>query len=242
MYELSGSEEVLLLAGPAQRGLLESHLRHRLEAEDVTLHLFHDLDTLRAHVALHPSSVALLHAGPDASLSLLRELRAGSNVPVIVVLPEEADESDRLLGFDAGADDVVVEPLSTLELAARLRALRRRARPPAPGVRITFGPLEVDLTAREVHVNGRSVPLTAQEFNLLAFLAANPRQTFSRRELLDGAWRVTAEWNDRATVTEHVRRLRRKLQPEAAGPDSWITTVHGIGYRFDPPERVRAGA
>ena len=89
----------------------------------------------------------------------------------------------------------------------------------------------IDRAAHRVMVNGSAVDLTPKEFDLLAFLAATPDQVFTREELLEHVWGSTQEWQDPATVTEHVRRLRLKLEPDAANP-RWLHTVRGIGYRF----------
>jgi two-component system, OmpR family, phosphate regulon response regulator PhoB len=241
MYNSNSGDEVLLLAAPPERQRLEAQLRTRLTAEGVELRSFEDVLTLGSYIVRHPGNVVLLGADVTAIIEVVRQAQTLAVATTLVVLPAGSDESDQLLAFDLGADDVMIAPCSTLEMVARLRALRRRARPTDPGVRVVFGPLEVDLTASEVRVEGQLVRLTAQEFSLLAFLVSNPRHTFTRRELLHGAWKHTAEWNDRATVTEHVGRLRRKLATPAVGAGHWITTVHGIGYRFDPPEPARVG-
>ena len=91
--------------------------------------------------------------------------------------------------------------------------------------------LEVDTGAREVRVDGQPVELSRREFDLIAFLASSPGQAFTRRELLDGVWHSSGEWQTPSTVTEHVRRIRLKLQTRADVP-SWLVTVRGTGYRF----------
>ncbi len=171
---------------------------------------------------------------PDADgLDVLTEMRQVSFVPAIIVSGRAA-EADRVLGLQSGADDYIVKPFSPRELAARVEAVLRRARttePPAS--RLQFGDLEIDMASREVFVDGASVVLTRQEFDLLAELASRPRRACSREELLDWAWGSSAEYQDPATVTEHVRRLRIKLEDEA-GSAAHIVTVRGVGYRFDP--------
>jgi DNA-binding response OmpR family regulator len=96
-----------------------------------------------------------------------------------------------------------------------------------------FGPLVIDPGARDVLLNGQSVELTAREFDVLAFLAASPRQVFTRNHLLEQVWDSSAEWQDPATVTVHVRRIRQKIEADAQNP-RWIVTVWGVGYRFEP--------
>jgi DNA-binding response OmpR family regulator len=114
----------------------------------------------------------------------------------------------------------------------------RRARPAAtpevqaPTSGLTFGELRIDLTTREVERAGELIELTAMEFNLLAFLASSPRQVFSRQQLLQNVWSSSSEWQDEATVTEHIRRVRRKIEVDPDHP-RWITTVRGVGYRFE---------
>jgi DNA-binding response OmpR family regulator len=163
---------------------------------------------------------------------VLAEMRRTLDVPVIFVTARGA-EPDRVHGLRIGADDYVVKPFSYPELAARIDNILRRVGPkPAPAA-WTFGPLRVDSTGREVHVDGQLVPTTAKEFDLLAFLAASPRQVFTREELLRQVWSSSSEWQDPATVTEHVRRLRLKIEAEPDRP-RWIVTVRGVGYRFDP--------
>jgi DNA-binding response OmpR family regulator len=163
---------------------------------------------------------------------VLAEMRRTLDVPVIFVTARGA-EPDRVHGLRIGADDYVVKPFSYPELAARIDNILRRVGPKAAPAAWTFGPLRVDSTGREVHVDGQLVPTTAKEFDLLAFLAASPRQVFTREELLRQVWSSSSEWQDPATVTEHVRRLRLKIEAEPDRP-RWIVTVRGVGYRFDP--------
>jgi DNA-binding response OmpR family regulator len=150
------------------------------------------------------------------------------------------DDADRVVGLKMGADDYVVKPFSAAELSARIESLLRRAdvaRPaPAPAARarrLLFDGLEIDLDTREVVVQGRTADTTAKEFDLLSFLAASPRQVFSRQQLLEHVWASSSEWQSEATVTEHIRRLRQKIEADADQP-RWVTTARGVGYRFEP--------
>jgi DNA-binding response OmpR family regulator len=97
---------------------------------------------------------------------------------------------------------------------------------------LVFGELKIDLDTHEVERSGELIELTAMEFNLLAFLASSPRQVFSRQQLLQNVWASSSEWQDEATVTEHIRRVRRKIEADPDHP-RWITTVRGVGYRFE---------
>ncbi|MEE8491676.1 MAG: response regulator transcription factor [Acidimicrobiia bacterium] len=160
-------------------------------------------------------------------LDVLSEVRRRGEVPVIL-LTANGEESERVRGLDLGADDYVVKPFSPRELSARVRSVLRRSAATTDSP-IQIGELVVDPRSRNVEVAGSQRDLTRREFDLLAFLAANPGHVFSRSQLLDQVWDSSAEWQDPATVTVHVRRLRNKLGDE---PERWIQTVWGVGYRF----------
>jgi DNA-binding response OmpR family regulator len=167
-------------------------------------------------------------------LTILRQLRSTGDVPVIL-LTARAEEVDRVLGLELGADDYVVKPFSARELVARVRSVLRRAtiKPSTNGDAVLdFGELRIELLSREVTVDGRRVELTPKEFDLLAVLAGSPRQVFSRRQLLAQVWDSAPEYQDAATVTVHVGRLRQKLERDPENP-RWITTLWGVGYRFE---------
>lgn len=163
---------------------------------------------------------------------VLAEVRKRLDLPVILVTGRGA-EPDRVLGLRMGADDYVVKPFSNAELVARIDTIlqRRRVRP-AGSVR-RYGPLHIDLNSHEVLIDGRLIATTQKEFELLTFLSSSPRQVFSREQLLQQVWDSSAQWQDQATVTEHIRRLRLKIEPRPDRP-RWLITVRGAGYRFDP--------
>jgi DNA-binding response OmpR family regulator len=168
-------------------------------------------------------------------LDVLGDLRRTSNVPVILV-SALGEEADRVLGLKMGADDYVVKPFSAAELSARIESVLRRARPPAGAPAsngLAFDGLVIDLQTRDVTVGGEKADMTAKEFDLLAFLATSPRQVFSREQLLQQVWGSSSDWQSDATITEHVRRLRRKIEDDPDNP-RWITTIRGVGYRFEP--------
>ena len=174
---------------------------------------------------------------PMASgLDVLRAVRRHSTIPVIL-LTARGDEADRVAGLEAGADDYVVKPFSSRELAARVRGVLRRTRPEAADearlAPLDFGEMRLDRAAREVRMDGRLVELTPKEFDLLAHLAGHPRQVFSRAELLEQVWESSIDYQDPATVTVHVRRIRQKIESDPDTP-RWIATVWGVGYRFEP--------
>jgi DNA-binding response OmpR family regulator len=164
-------------------------------------------------------------------LEILEEIRAEDG-PAVIVLTARGHEADRILGLELGADDYVVKPFSPRELAARVKSVLRRANPPPPQATMEFVDLIIDPTRREVTVRNEVVDLTPREFDLLAFLAASPGQVFSRPQLLEHVWDSSPHWQDSATVTVHVRRIRHKIERDPTEPD-WIQTVWGLGYRFD---------
>ncbi len=164
---------------------------------------------------------------------LLGHIRRGSDVPVIM-LTARSSETDRVAGLELGADDYVVKPFSARELAARVRTvLRRYQRQGIPTAPLEFGELRIDPGTREATVDGVDAELTAREFDLLHFLASSPRQVFSRAQLLAAVWDSRPEWQDPATVTVHVRRLRTKIDRDPSAPRH-LVTVRGAGYRFEP--------
>lgn len=155
------------------------------------------------------------------------------HVPILIITGAES-ESDRVLGLELGADDYVVKPFLPRELIARVRALLRRATPHrgAHADLVSFGDVTIDPHAREVVRDGRTVPLTSREYDLLWFLVRSPRQVFTREQLLRQIWHAEPGWQDVSTVTEHVHRLRRRLERDSSRPRH-ILTVRGVGYRFD---------
>jgi DNA-binding response OmpR family regulator len=165
-------------------------------------------------------------------LELCRWIRSRSDLPVIL-LTARGEEADRIVGLELGADDYVTKPFSPRELAARVRTVLRRAGgSPTRDEQLEFGDLEIDGASRIVTRAGAPVTLTAREFDLLWFLASNPRRVFSRSHLMDRVW-GHAPALDTGTVTVHIRRLREKLEADPAHP-AHLQTVWGVGYRFDP--------
>ena len=190
-------------------------------------------DARRAIAEAEPDLVVLdLEMPGEDGLDLLAGLRRTSDVPVILLTGRGA-EHERILGLKLGADDYLVKPFSPGELSARIGTILRRSRRATPDTGLDFGDLLIDKTTREVIVGGATVEMTAKEFDLLAFLAASPRQVFGREQLLQQVWGSSSDWQDDATVTEHVRRLRRKIEADPDQP-RWIKTVRGVGYRFEP--------
>ena len=163
-------------------------------------------------------------------LDVIRALRKVSNVPVVVVTAR-ADEADRVVGLELGADDYIVKPFSPKELVARVRAVLRRFDAARMGAElIRAGSIALDLPRREVRVDDRVVDLTATEFDLLHALARQPGRVFTRGQLLEAIHGVAFESYERA-IDAHVKNLRRKLEPQPQHPRI-LLTVHGVGYKL----------
>ena len=173
--------------------------------------------------------------GPDG-FEVCRRLRTCSDVYVIM-LSGRATEVDKLAGLSAGADDYLTKPFSPRELAARVQAVLRRPHDLAHAAgsnQRNLGSIDIDLSAREVRVDGSPIELTKIEFDLLAALTENVRQVRTRDQLRERVW--GGSWlADEHAVDVHMSNLRRKLR--AGGQDEMITTVRGIGYRFGPQRR-----
>jgi len=209
-------------------------LTRYLEMEGYTVEQVSDGGSALAAIASSRPDMVLLDLMLPAQdgLDILTRLRRNSDVPVIL-LTGRSSEADRILGLKLGADDYVVKPFSPGELTARISSVLRRTRRAAPQSVLQFDGLMLNLATREVTAGNLVVTTTAREFDLLAFLAASPRQVFSRQQLLANVWDSSREWQDPDTVTEHVRRIRRRIEPDPDHP-RWIRTVRGVGYRFDP--------
>ncbi|MFG2053319.1 response regulator transcription factor [Micromonospora sp. NPDC048930] len=172
-------------------------------------------------------------------LDVCRILRAESDIPILL-LTARTTEEDMLLGLDLGADDYLTKPYSPRELAARVRALLRRARVVSAGNRtvLRVGDLEVDTGRFEVRVGGRPVALTAKEFGILEVLAGEPGRAFTRAQIIDRAFGFDHFVLER-TVDAHVMNLRRKIEDDVAEP-RYVQTVYGRGYRLAEPEPAPA--
>jgi DNA-binding response OmpR family regulator len=169
-------------------------------------------------------------------LEITRRLRAHSDLPIIM-LTARKEETDRILGLEMGADDYIVKPFSPQELVSRVRAVLRRSQSSAAQQKSNEQPLDyanlrIDPVTRLVTVAGVEIALTAKEFDLLWFMASNPRQVFNRDQLLNGVW-GESEFIDPTTVTVHVRRVREKIEADPANPRH-LHTVWGVGYKFEP--------
>jgi len=166
-------------------------------------------------------------------LELCRWIRSRSDVPVIM-LTARGEETDRIVGLELGADDYVTKPFSPRELAARVRAVLRRAdgNGDVRDRRLEIGDLTIEAATREAAKGDTPLALTAREFDLLWFLASHPRRVFSREQLMDRVWGYSSAV-DTGTVTVHVRRLRAKIESDPSRPKH-LQTVWGVGYRLVP--------
>ena len=166
-------------------------------------------------------------------LTACNRIRQFSNVPIIL-LTAKADDIDKLMGFDNGADDYLTKPFNILELKARIRALLRRSgsveKAAAETNTLTIGSISLDLDARNAYKSGILADLTAKEFDVVEFLMRNPNRVYSREALLDTIWAYEYR-SDIRTVDVHIRRLREKLEENPAEP-KYIMTKWGVGYYF----------
>jgi len=222
-------DALVIDADAALRAVVASHLADM----DYEVAQASDAQTALSRLdAMAPDLVVVDVDLPDTDgFDVVRLVRRATDAPLIVITARSA-ETDRITGLDLGADDYVVKPLSVGELMARVRAVRRRTRAEAAEGGLRYADLLIDRRSREVRVGDSHVDLTQREFDLLAYLAASPGQVFSRDQLLDQVWGSSSAWQDAKTVTEHVRRLRLKLEVSRNGTD-WIRTVHGVGYAFN---------
>ncbi len=164
--------------------------------------------------------------------SVCREIRKVSNVPIIL-LTARGEEFDKLFGFELGADDYIVKPFSPKELIARVRALLRRSEIKVSDSTPCFkvGDITIDRLSREVTTKEREIILTNKEYELLCFLAANPKVVFTREQLLLKVWGYE-QYGDPRTVDTHIKKLREKLGVYS----SYISTMWGVGYKFEVPK------
>ena len=164
-------------------------------------------------------------------LEACMKIREFSNVPIIM-LTAKSEDADKLMGFECGADDYLTKPFNILELKARVRALLRRAAGTQRnrGAVLTAGDLSLNTEERVAIRDGKTVDLTAKEYDLIELLMRNPRRVYSRENLMNVVWGYTYA-GDYRTVDVHIRRLREKLEENPAEPDH-ILTKWGVGYYF----------
>lgn len=208
-------------------------LVHHLERDGFTPVIAKD-----GHQALRAIRVGVTLALIDIGLpgvdgfEVARTMRREGDTTAIIFITARAEELDRIVGFELGADDYVTKPFSPREVIARVRAVARRigVNPSERGVTLRLGRLEIDNSAREARIDGQDIGLKPREFALLTMFAQNSGVALSRDMLIERVWGFDFE-GDARTVDVHVRRLRSKLHDEHALPEC-IHTVHGFGYKF----------
>lgn len=218
---------------------LQEALRYRLEQDGYKVHSARDGEEgLELARETRPDIIILDIMLPVLDgLEVCRILRQETAVPVIM-LTAKGEEVDRVVGLELGADDYVVKPFSTRELLARMRAVRRRARPGGDAASqadaaavLRAGDLRVNQTSHTATLGDRTLALKPKEFSLLALLMSNPGRVFTRDRILERIWGF--DWvGDSRTVDVHVRRLREKIEADPSEP-ARIVTVRGVGYRFE---------
>ncbi len=168
-----------------------------------------------------------------SGLEVLRRRRQDGDHAAVIMLSARGEEEDRLIGLETGADDYVVKPFSPREVVLRVEALLRRTERLAGSSLvnqiITTGPVQIDLAVHAARIGDRALSLTTREFDLLAFLAAHPGQTYTKEELMRRVWGW--DFGDTSTVTVHVRRLREKVESDPSDP-RLVLTVGRAGYRM----------
>lgn len=189
------------------------------------------LSAVETAARIRPDLVVLDRMLPGIDgVEVCRRIRADRAVPVIM-LTALREEEDRIDGLEAGADDYLAKPFSPRELVLRVKSILRRSLPEfSPESILDAGDFRLDVSSRQLRLRGQPIALTIREFDLIAFLLKHPCQVFSREELLRAVWGW--EFGDLSTVTVHVRRLREKIELDAAHP-TVLSTVWGVGYRFD---------
>jgi DNA-binding response OmpR family regulator len=167
-----------------------------------------------------------------SGFDLCRQIRETSDVPILF-LSAKAGDADKIRGLGLGGDDYIVKSATPSEVVARVKAVLRRSGQSAPAVTLDFGRLLLDVRAHEVRVDGAPIPFTAREFEVLQLLAEHPRQVFTHEQLFERFW---GDYGDRHTVAVHIGRIRQKIERDAAQPE-YISTVWGVGYRFEGTRR-----
>ncbi len=213
--------------------LLVKGIRFNLQSEGYEVITgFNGIEAVQLTKSESPDLVILDVMMPEMDgLTACTKIREFSNVPVIY-LTAKADDMDKLMGFDRGADDYLTKPFNILELKARIRALLKRSgvAEKQKGNLLTIGSITLDLDARNAYSYGNLADLTAKEFDVIEFLMRNPNRVYSREVLLDTIWAYEYR-SDIRTVDVHIRRLREKLEPNPASP-AYILTKWGVGYYF----------
>jgi DNA-binding response OmpR family regulator len=229
--EASASERGLRVLVVEDDGDVAGLVRDFLEADGFEVALALDGEQALAELHPEPDCVLLDVMLPgESGFEVCRKIRERSDVPVLFLSARDGDV-DKIRGLGLGADDYVVKSATPAEVVARIKAVLRRSsiERGLHGRRLKYGRLEIDVSAREVSLDGRPVRTTPREFDLLRVLAGHPRHVFGRERLFELVW---GSYGDRSAVPVYIRRLREKLEDNPAEP-RLIVTVWGAGYRFD---------
>ena len=225
----------VILVVDDEREIVASVSDYLREAGYHPIPAFNGESALSAFEAEEPALVILDLGLPDINgIDVAREIRRRSQVP-IVMLTARSQEIDRILGFELGADDYITKPFSPRELVLRVQALLRRTSNPTVEAPVQIGNLVVDLSGREVRLDGAPIDLTATEFDLLAFLVRRPSRVFTRMQLL----KEVQGYNTPAlirNIDNHIMNLRRKIETDPTYSPQIIKTVYGVGYKLVLPE------
>lgn len=214
-------------------------ITHSLEQEGYKVMAAQDgEEAVRLATTLHPDLVIMDIMMPKLDgLEASQKIKAKVDVPIIILSAKD-DVVDKIVGFKMGIDDYQTKPFSPAELALRVKAVLRRSKGSQEQKRnkeiLEYPHVYIEYATRLVRIWGQEISLTAKEFDMLWLMASHPSQIFSRLQLLEKIWESHYE-GDEDTVTVHVRRLRRKIEQDAANPDL-IKTVWGVGYKFEAPK------
>ena len=204
---------------------LSSSLKELLESENFKTTCSRDLKNARKEMKAAPDAVVLDWHLPDGQgIDLLREWRNSGNQTPVLLLTAKSDVVDKVLGLELGADDYLTKPFEPRELLARLRVQLRKSNINNEHV-VESGPIRLDFRNKEVSYLGKIVDLTKMEFQLLQLFLENPKQVFSREELLNQVWGYE-NYPTTRTIDTHVLQLRQKFEP------SFFETIRGMGYRY----------
>lgn len=215
---------------------LREPLAFLLQKEGFTVLEAEDGPSAIASFARHEPDIVLLDlmlpgmSGTD----VCREIRTTSNVPIIMVTAKDG-EVDKVVGLEIGADDYITKPYSTRELLARMKAVLRRGTAPkgittVPSV-LEAGPVRLDSERHKVFVDGEPVTMPLKEFELLEYLLENVNRVLTRGQIIDRVW-GSNYYGDTKTLDVHIKRVRAKIEPDAANP-RFLVTVRGLGYKFE---------
>ncbi len=226
--------ETVILLVEDEKKLRDMLITHLQQEGFVVVPAADGIEALRIWQELKPDLLVLDLMLPQLSgWEVLKKIRQKDNTPVIV-LTARAEEVDKLLGLELGADDYMTKPFSPRELSARIKAILRRSRPTVQNTQTVFRNLRIDSERMEAYVGDMLLPLTVTEFKILLLLTDNPGQVFSRLQILERVFGDMYEGYER-TIDTHISNLRHKIEAAAISQVS-IKTVYGVGYKMTAGE------